>query len=172
MKYWRRNIIKTIQYARENRFSSKTQSNLIKNQNSLKISATIVKENNSQQKYDKIRNVKYHNIKERKMPNRLPSTFSNPAAQKKGSGPLYCQYVEIVTHVKHNCNVTQFSSCIKGAAAQWKSFPGCNAMQLGHHTIPILQEEYCDTAGIHVGINDLLNSSSKKILIKFIRGYD
>ena len=45
-------------------------------------------------------------------------------------------------------------------------------MQLDHHTIPILQEEYCEAAGIHVGINDLPNSSSKKILIKFIRGYD
>ena len=60
-----------------------TQTNQIKNQNSLKISATIVKENSSQQKYDKIRNVKYHNIKEWKMPNRLPSTFCNPVAQKK-----------------------------------------------------------------------------------------
>ena len=35
-------------------------------------------------------------------------------------------------------------------------------MQLGDHTIPILQELYYDTAGTHVGINDLLNSSSKK----------
>ena len=35
-------------------------------------------------------------------------------------------------------------------------------MQLDHHTIPILQEQYYDTAGIDVGINDLLNSSSKK----------
>ena len=35
-------------------------------------------------------------------------------------------------------------------------------MQLDHHTIPILQEYYYDAAGIHVGVNDLLNSSSKK----------
>ena len=35
-------------------------------------------------------------------------------------------------------------------------------MQLGHHTIPILQEQYHYAVGIHVGINDLLNSSSKK----------
>ena len=34
--------------------------------------------------------------------------------------------------------------------------------QLDHHTIPILQEQYYDAAGNHVGINNLLNSSSKK----------
>ena len=56
----------------------------------------------------------------------------------------------------------KFNSCISGANVQLKSFPGCKAMQLDHHTIPILQEQYYDAAGIHVGINDLLNSSSKK----------
>ena len=56
----------------------------------------------------------------------------------------------------------KFNSCINGANVQLKSFPGCKAMQLDHHTIPILQEQYYDAAGIHVGINDLLNSSSKK----------
>ena len=35
-------------------------------------------------------------------------------------------------------------------------------MQLDHHTIPILEEQYYDAAGNHVGINNLLNSSSKK----------
>ena len=35
-------------------------------------------------------------------------------------------------------------------------------MQLDDHTFPISQEQYYDAAGIHVGINDLLNSSSKK----------
>ena len=56
----------------------------------------------------------------------------------------------------------RFNSCISGANVQLKSFPGCKAKQLDHHTIPILQERYYDTAGIHVGINDLGNSSSKK----------
>ena len=56
----------------------------------------------------------------------------------------------------------KLNSCINGANVQLKSFPGCKAMQLDHHTIPILQEQYYDAAGIHVGINDLLNSSSKK----------
>ena len=56
----------------------------------------------------------------------------------------------------------KFNSCINGANVQLKSFPGCKAMQLDHHTIPTLQEQYYDAAGIHVGINDLLNSSSKK----------
>ena len=56
----------------------------------------------------------------------------------------------------------KLNSCINGANVQLKSFPGCKAMQLDHHTVPILQEQYYDAAGIHVGINDLLNSSSKK----------
>ena len=56
----------------------------------------------------------------------------------------------------------KLNSCISGANVQLKSFPGCKATQLDHHTIPILQEQYYDAAGIHVGINDLLNSSSKK----------
>ena len=34
-------------------------------------------------------------------------------------------------------------------------------MQVDHHTIPILQEQYNDAAQIH-GISDLLNSSSQK----------
>ena len=51
---------------------------------------------------------------------------------------------------------------LNGANVQLKSFLGCKAMQLDHHTILILQEQYCDAAGIHVGINDLLNNSSKK----------
>ena len=36
----------------------------------------------------------------------------------------------------------KFNSCINGANVQLKSFPGCKAMQLDHHTIPILQEQY------------------------------
>ena len=56
----------------------------------------------------------------------------------------------------------KFNSCINGANVQLKLFPGCKAKQLDHHTISILQEQYYDAAGIHVGINDLLNSSSKK----------
>ena len=35
-------------------------------------------------------------------------------------------------------------------------------MELDHHTIPILQEQYYDAADIHVAINNLLSSSSKK----------
>ena len=54
------------------------------------------------------------------------------------------------------------NSSINRANVQLKSFPGCKAMQLDHHTIPVLQVQYYDAAGIHVGINDLLNSSSKK----------
>ena len=56
----------------------------------------------------------------------------------------------------------KFNSCITEANVQLKSFPGCKAMQSNHHTISILQEQYYDAAGINVGINDQLNSSSKK----------
>ena len=56
----------------------------------------------------------------------------------------------------------KFNSCINGANVQLKSFPGCKAMQLDHHTISTLQEQYYGAAGIHIGINDLLNSSPKK----------
>ena len=56
----------------------------------------------------------------------------------------------------------KFNFCINGANVQLKSFPGCKAVQLDHYTIPILQEQNYDPAGIHVGINDLLKSSSKK----------
>ena len=42
-----------------------------------------------------------------------------------------------------------------------KIIPGCKAMQLDHHIIPVLQEQYYDAAGILAGINDLLKSSSK-----------
>ena len=60
----------------------------------------------------------------------------------------------------------KFNSCISGANVQLKSFPGCKAMQLDHHTIPILQEQCYDAAGIHVGMNAVLNSSSKKVSMK------
>ena len=56
----------------------------------------------------------------------------------------------------------KFNSCISGANVQLKSFPGCKTVQLNHHTIPVLQEQFYNATGIHVGINDLLNSSSKK----------
>ena len=56
----------------------------------------------------------------------------------------------------------KFNSCINGTNIQLKSFPGCKRMWRDHHTIPILQEQYCDAVGIGVRINNLLNSSSKK----------
>ena len=52
-----------------------TQTNQSKNQNNRQISATIEKENTSQQKFDQIRNIKYHNRKNQEKPNRLPLTF-------------------------------------------------------------------------------------------------
>ena len=70
--------------------SQQTQTHPSENQNYPQISATIEKENTSQQKFDQIHNVKHHNRKDQKMPNRLPSTFSNAISRKKKeSGPLY-----------------------------------------------------------------------------------
>ena len=64
-------------------------------------------------------------------------------------------------------SMVKFNSCINGANVQLKPFPGCKTVQLDHHTIPILQEQYYDNVEIHVEINDLLNSSSKKVSMKF-----
>ena len=61
----------------------------------------------------------------------------------------------------------RFNSCISGANVQLKSFPGCKAKQLDPHATPILLEQYYNAAGIHLEINDLLNSSSKKMSMKF-----
>ena len=63
--------------------------------------------------------------------------------------------------------MVKFNSCINGANVQLKPFPGRKTMQLDHHTIPILQEQYYDNVGIDVEINDLLNSSCKKVSMKF-----
>ena len=39
-------------------------------------------------------------------------------------------------------------------------------MQFDHHATPILQEQYCDAAGIHVEIKDLLCLAKKKSVDK------
>ena len=90
------------------------------------------------------------------MPNSLRSTFNNAIARKKKKVVLFTD------SILKTLSIGKFNSCVNGANVQLKSFHGCKAMQLNHHTIPILQEQYYDAAGIHVGINDLLNSSSKK----------
>ena len=56
----------------------------------------------------------------------------------------------------------KFNSCISEGNVQLKSFSGCKAKLLDYHTTPILQDKYYHAARAHVGINDLLNSSSKK----------
>ena len=90
------------------------------------------------------------------MPNRLPSTFNNSIAGKKKKVVLFTD------GILKTLSTGKFNSCINGANVQLKSFPGCKAMQLDHHTIPIFQEQCYDAAGIHVGMNAVLNSSSKK----------
>ena len=94
------------------------------------------------------------------MPNRLPPTFHNAIARKKKKVVLFTD------SILKTSSMGKFNSYISAANVQLKSFPGCKAMQLGHHAILILQEQYYDAAGIHVGINDLLNSSSKKSVDK------
>ena len=82
--------MKVMQYIRKKEISQQTQTHKSKNQNYRQISTTVEKENTREQKFDQIRNVKYHNRKDQEMSNRLPSTFNNPMArEKKESGPLY-----------------------------------------------------------------------------------
>ena len=38
-----------------------------------------------------------------------------------------------------------------------KCFPGATSRHLAHYVVPTLDENYFDTAIIHVGINDMLN---------------
>ena len=84
------------------------------------------------------------------------SKFSNAVARKKK------KVVFFTGSILRTLRIGKFNSCINGANAQLKSFPGCKAIQLDCHAISILHEQYYDVAGIGVAINDLLNSSSKK----------
>ena len=61
----------------------KEQTNQFENQNNRQTSASIEKENNSQQKHDQIRNLKYHNWKKQEMSTFQKSIFSNAVARKK-----------------------------------------------------------------------------------------
>ena len=135
--------------------SQQTQTHPSRNQNYRQINATIEKENINQQKFDQIRNVKSHNKKYKEMPNRLPSNLIMQFLEKK-------KVVLFTDSILKTLSMCKFNSWINGANVQLKSFPGYKAMQLDYHTIPILQEQYYDATGIHVGINDLLNSSSKE----------
>ena len=93
------------------------------------------------------------------MSNRLASTFNNAISLKKKEKKKVVLFTDSILKT---LSMGKFNSCINGANVQLKSFPGCKAMQLDHHTMPILREQYYDAAGIHAGINDLPNSSSKK----------
>ena len=130
--------------------SQQTQTHQFKNQDYQQISATIEEESTSQQKFDQIRN----NRKDPEMANRLPSTFNNAIARKKKKRKKAALFTDSILKT---LRMGKFNSCINGANVQLKSFPGCKAKQLDHHTIPILQEQYYDAAAIHVEINDLLN---------------
>ena len=89
--------------------SQQTQTHQSENQNYRQISATVEKENTSQQKFDQIRNVKYHNWKDQKMPNRLPSTFNNAIARKKKKVVLFTD------SILKTLSMGKFNFCINGA---------------------------------------------------------
>ena len=131
-----------MQYIRKKQILQQAQTYQSENQNYRQISATIERENTSQQKFDQIRNVKYHNRKDQEMPNRLPSTFNNEIARKKKKVILFTD------SILKTLSMGKFNSCINEPNVQLKSFHECKAMQLDHHTIPILQEHYYDAAGI------------------------
>ena len=54
----------------------------------------------------------------------------------------------------------QFNKNLNGDFALLKPFPGSKANQMVHHAIPILEKHQYDHAAVHVGINDLLKSST------------
>ena len=60
----------------------KEQTNQFENQNNRQ-TIEKEKENNSQQKHDQIRNLKYHNRKKQEMSTFQKSVFSNAVARKK-----------------------------------------------------------------------------------------
>ena len=75
--------MKIMQYIKRRQISQQTQAYQFKNQNYRQISATVDKENTSQQKFDQTCNIKYHNRKDPEMANRLLSTFNNAIDRKK-----------------------------------------------------------------------------------------
>ena len=126
--------------------SQQTQTHQFKNQNYRQISATTEKENTSQQKFDQIRTKR----KDPEMAKRLPSTFNNVIARRKK------KVVLSTDSILKTLRMGKFNSCINGANVQLKSFPGCKAKQLDHHTIPILQEQYydCMFLSCHVRVSE------------------
>ena len=52
----------------------------------------------------------------------------------------------------------------RGGRIHLKSFPGAKSKQLNHYVKPTLDQYKCDSAIVHVGINDILRCKNKSEL--------
>ena len=127
--------------------SQEPQVHQSKNKNYRQISGTIEKESTSQKNFGQIRKEKCQTD--------CRQHFIMQILWKKRNVVLF------TNSILKTLSMRKFNSCINGGNVQLKSFLGCKAMPLAHLRIPILQEQYYDAAGVHVGINDLLNRSFK-----------
>ena len=100
--------------------SQQSQTHQSENQNYLQISATIEKENTSQQKFEQIHDVKYHKRKDQEMPIRLPSTYNNAISRRNKKVVLL-----FTDSILKTLSMGKLNSCINGADLQLKCFPGC-----------------------------------------------
>ena len=89
--------------------------------------------------------------------NRITSTYSNVVRNKKKNIVLFTD------SILKTLRMGELNRHINGGRVHLKSFPGSEAKQLNHHTIPILEEHQYDAAAIHVGINDLLKGMSNNV---------
>lgn len=59
--------------------------------------------------------------------------------------------------------MNEFNKFANNGKRTLKGFPGATSKELAHYVLLILQDNKFVTAVIHVGINDLLNNSSKEV---------
>ena len=74
------------------------------------------------------------------------------------------KYIALYSILKTLC-IGELNHQINGGKVHLKSFPGSKAIQLNHHTIPILEEHQSDAAAIHVRINDLLSRMFNNVTV-------
>ena len=54
----------------------------------------------------------------------------------------------------------EFNQQVKNVYAKFKSFPGSNSKEMLHYIEPTLETGFYDSAVLHAGVNDPLNSKS------------
>ena len=91
--------------------------------------------------------------------NRTTSTYGNVVRNKKKNIVLFTD------SILKTLRMGELNRYINGGKVNLKSFPGSEAKQLNHHTIPVLEEHQYDVAAVHVGINDLLKGMSNNVTI-------